>query len=330
MDLAWFIYTIAIMLVAIVAASTSVTMWVLTSRKDFLVSASAFVLYVFEVALIFYGEYRGDKPYLTGYMQTGLVTPVPTLIVSALLVMTVWVWMIRRVHAPLHKRRVIVLTIVFGAASALLAPVEGNAGTLRTYIYWALRDLVLIGSLGFAYWYYRNKATENEKHDIERDRGFFRVLAILAGCMFLEDTVNILLIHPQASSGIVYEFFWHLTERNLSENVAMVYCAVHLFKADREFMRVFSRHPAENVQGTTEEADRDERVDLKLPRFCDEHGMSDREREVMALLLKGKTTNEIAQELYISQGTVKAHLHRIYTKAGVANRKDLAAEFWRS
>jgi len=41
MDMAWFIYTVALMLLVIVACSVCFMVWTLTSRHDWLVSAAA-------------------------------------------------------------------------------------------------------------------------------------------------------------------------------------------------------------------------------------------------------------------------------------------------
>ena len=45
-----------------------------------------------------------------------------------------------------------------------------------------------------------------------------------------------------------------------------------------------------------------------------------RELEVLALLGDGVTNREVADELYVSVGTVKRHTHNIYAKLGVKNR----------
>jgi ATP/maltotriose-dependent transcriptional regulator MalT len=45
-----------------------------------------------------------------------------------------------------------------------------------------------------------------------------------------------------------------------------------------------------------------------------------REREVMALLLEGKTNREIASNLFITTSTVKVHMRHILEKLGVPTR----------
>ena len=52
--------------------------------------------------------------------------------------------------------------------------------------------------------------------------------------------------------------------------------------------------------------------------------LSKRENEVIALILRGLTTQETADALFISVATVKTHLRHIYEKTGVRNRAELA------
>jgi two-component system nitrate/nitrite response regulator NarL len=49
-----------------------------------------------------------------------------------------------------------------------------------------------------------------------------------------------------------------------------------------------------------------------------------REIEVARLAASGLRNAEIAERLYISEGTVKIHLHHIYAKLNVAKRSELA------
>ena len=52
--------------------------------------------------------------------------------------------------------------------------------------------------------------------------------------------------------------------------------------------------------------------------------LTQREKEVLSLLLKGYKNQVIAEKLYITRHTVKAHLANIYKKLGVRNRTQVA------
>ena len=55
------------------------------------------------------------------------------------------------------------------------------------------------------------------------------------------------------------------------------------------------------------------------------HDLTEREREILALLVKGQTNKEIAQELALSPGTVRIYVSNILSKLGAANRTEAAA-----
>lgn len=52
--------------------------------------------------------------------------------------------------------------------------------------------------------------------------------------------------------------------------------------------------------------------------------LSKREAEIANLVVEGFRDLEIAEKLGIGDGTVAAHLHSMYRKAGVRNRTQLA------
>lgn len=52
-------------------------------------------------------------------------------------------------------------------------------------------------------------------------------------------------------------------------------------------------------------------------------GLSEREMQIVRLILKGYTYSLIAKELYISVSTVKTHIHNIYDKLNVSNKTEL-------
>jgi DNA-binding CsgD family transcriptional regulator len=57
--------------------------------------------------------------------------------------------------------------------------------------------------------------------------------------------------------------------------------------------------------------------------------LSEREREIVALVLQGHSTESIAGRLDISPGTVKIHRRNIYRKLGIGTQAELFASFLR-
>ena len=55
-----------------------------------------------------------------------------------------------------------------------------------------------------------------------------------------------------------------------------------------------------------------------------EYSLTQRENDILALLSEGRSNREIAQHLYLSEKTVKAHLAAIFRKLGVTNRTQAA------
>ncbi|MEN6559382.1 MAG: tetratricopeptide repeat protein [Acidobacteriota bacterium] len=60
---------------------------------------------------------------------------------------------------------------------------------------------------------------------------------------------------------------------------------------------------------------------------ADKLGLTARESEIARLLLGGKDSKRISEELFISEHTVKNHIHHIYRKLGIRNRIQLVRCF---
>lgn len=54
--------------------------------------------------------------------------------------------------------------------------------------------------------------------------------------------------------------------------------------------------------------------------------MTEREKEICSLLAKGLTNKQMAEKLYISEGTVKNYISSIYDKTGIHDRSKLIVE----
>lgn len=66
---------------------------------------------------------------------------------------------------------------------------------------------------------------------------------------------------------------------------------------------------------------RELRAGVERPAF------SHRERQVLGLVAQGQTNAQIANELFLSESTIKSHLASAFAKLGVRSRKEAAAVF---
>ena len=53
---------------------------------------------------------------------------------------------------------------------------------------------------------------------------------------------------------------------------------------------------------------------------ADKLGLTERERDVLRLIVVGRNNSEIASELYVSEATVKTHINHIFAKLGARDR----------
>lgn len=61
--------------------------------------------------------------------------------------------------------------------------------------------------------------------------------------------------------------------------------------------------------------------------FCREYQLTTREQDIFKLLLENKNNTEISESLFISLGTVKAHVHNIFSKLEVSKRHQLIEKY---
>ncbi|MBR3259076.1 MAG: response regulator transcription factor [Eggerthellaceae bacterium] len=60
----------------------------------------------------------------------------------------------------------------------------------------------------------------------------------------------------------------------------------------------------------------------RLQRIASEYGLSNRESEIFLLLSQGRSRHAIAEALYLSEGTVKGYIGRIYAKMEVSSKDE--------
>ena len=64
-------------------------------------------------------------------------------------------------------------------------------------------------------------------------------------------------------------------------------------------------------------------IDELCARTADRHGLTSREREVLAYLARGRNATFIQKELCVSFSTAKTHIYHIYQKLGISSQQQL-------
>lgn len=94
---------------------------------------------------------------------------------------------------------------------------------------------------------------------------------------------------------------------------------------DKEILRIIAEHLSYQIytiypNGVTKQA-----IEMGGDPLAVQYGLSVREIEVVELLCKGHTAKELADELCISENTVKRHAGSIYKKMGISGKPQLIA-----
>lgn len=120
-----------------------------------------------------------------------------------------------------------------------------------------------------------------------------------------------------AGLAVLSAFALHFAFRNI---LAGPYFLLLYFGSDLVLVFLMKAYLGKN-------ADEFNHITDPLENLYQKYGISKREREIISGICKGKTNQEIADELFISVQTVKDHTYNIFRKVNVRNRVQLAHIF---
>lgn len=196
MSFAFYIYTTIIMGVALVTSAVALVVWLMTRRRDSLVAAAGFLLYMLDMSVIFFDEYNRLKYDYAVTFSEPLQHPLLRCVLGIAIYACVVLWMFARLRKRPTSRMLGLAIVPFSILQLLLVPRSGAAGEVQQYLFWLTRDLGNVGCLAYAAWHYRYRATRVEKLDLDRSKLFWKVALVLAFCVIAEDTYMILLCRP--------------------------------------------------------------------------------------------------------------------------------------
>ncbi len=316
-----FIYTVVVILVCFAAAILSLAAFAVSRRKALIPQILFFAFYAIELLSIFGEEWTQQNiPFdPTTYYEIGI--PLVRIILGAAILTSLWVMLLNL----LDKRSLalsIAPTAVFVLACLAVVYLMPH-GALRQWVFYTLRQVYIAFGLLFALWCWKTSKDETYKARLYRHRKRYLILWVLLACILIEDFYIIMLAPiPSATSGWL---LLYLSSRNFSENVMMLFVAYFSVKKSIESLSLRFSAPPEQSERT----DLTGHIEDVLPAYAQAHGLSKREQEVLGLVIAGKDNRTIAGELFLSEGTIKTHVHNIMKKTQTSSREALKQDFWK-
>ncbi|MEG1518002.1 MAG: helix-turn-helix transcriptional regulator [Raoultibacter sp.] len=318
MEIAFYIYTILFLLICIAAGVTALSAYFVSRKRRFILATFFFLFYFLDLAMIFQSEYLGqnlsyspDLFYLIEYPFLKTLLTLGTLETF---------WLILCDELDVESRLLKVVPALIFIAASFLAFALFPEGQWKQWIYYNLRQIFFLGCLAYALFRYCTADPGAYKTRLRRFRSFFIVTTVLVFCILAEDFFMILIWKPDFTDSL---FPLYLSERNFSENILMAFFAFLTLKGARETLALRFQTPP-----TSENPTLQKHIDELLPSYCQHHGLTARENDILKLVLLGKDNQNIASELQLALGTIKAHVHNILKKTDQATRQDLMRVFW--
>ena len=321
MEIAFYFYTILVMLVCIAAGTISLSAYFVSRKRAYIYVVTFFLFYFLDLALIFQYEYLGqnidysldmfysiDNPMLKTFFVLGTLESL---------------WLIVCDYLDERRPTMIVVPAVAFVVLSFTVLATLPEGPFKQWLFYSMRQLFLFWCLGYALYRYRTAPTEIEKTRLRRRKPLFLATFVLSLCIIVEDTFMILVWTPDPVTGASL-LPLYISERNFSENFLMLAFAFFSLREAADTLRLRFKEPPTSENSTVRQ-----HIDDLLPAYCERHGLTAREREILSFVLQGKDNQNIASELQLALGTVKAHVHNILKKTGHVSRQDLTRDFWK-
>ena len=315
-----FVYTQAIILICMGAAVTSLCVFLATRRRSDLARILVFVAFMLENSFALLDEYDGTKE-LVPFSQGTYLPPHPIAHHAISLLLVLGVWMLVCELLDLHSNKV--LFAIPAAVTVVQIAVFFTIGEtpFGQQLFFLIRDLCGALIAGILLMLALKPVDELRYPQVTARKRIFFVVLLFLFAVFVEDLL-VALAGPEVVRELVFAEF--LIERNVSENLMCIFYAGHVIKKGASLLSLRYSDPAKKPSN-----DRLLEEETRFRRFATSYDLTDREREMLELIIVGKTNREIAQELFISEGTARSHVSHIFSKCGASSRSDLIRLFWR-
>ncbi|MDR2587488.1 MAG: helix-turn-helix transcriptional regulator [Coriobacteriales bacterium] len=320
MSIVLFYYTLAVLLVIILTAATCLSSYLVFRKPISLFACMGFLIYFFDVALVFQDDFIIQKHLVSPEAIYFIGNPLVSIITGAGLIAT-FSLCVYSFLGETRRRYVVVPVVAFSALSlaVLLLVPQGN---WQEFLFYSMRSVLFFWLLLFIAVRYLGATDEVTRNRMWRRRRFYLLIGVLGTCVLLENVWFLLIWEPHGLRSGVLAFF---PERNFAENALLLCCAFFAFRKSFQTLCLRFESPPSVENEPTQLF-----IEQNLMAFGKSHYLSNRESEVLHLILLGKSNSAIAGSLYLALSTVKVHTHNILQKTSCSNRQELIRKFWRT
>ena len=319
MELALFYYTLLMFLLSIMVSAVCMSAYLVSHKRSMLLLSIAFAFYFFDIALVFQDEFIMRSTGETLSATYILIRSLASVVTGGGFITAFWLLVCDYLD-KVKRTTVIAPPIAFAVVSvAMLFLPEGET---QRFWFWTIHQFYMYFILIYAGWRFFRTKDQTERARLWRHRLIYIVAWVLSIGILVEDAVFFLILDlPSFNLGpLVFT-----TERNYAENLLLLVIGVATVRACFRTLSLRFEHPP--AQGGSKQ--QEQQIVENLNVFATRHKLSQREREVLYLILLGKDNQNIASEMSLALSTVKVHVHNILKKTGDASRQELIQDFWK-
>lgn len=320
-EFATYYFTLLVMLASVLAAATCFSAYLVSRSRAMILSFGGFLCYFLDVAFMLQDSIAavvlgGNAGADAGYL---LMRSVATILIGDACLTFFWLLVCDFVG---ERRRGLMAVPPIAFLLLSLGLLMGADTQEGRFWFYSLRMIYVFWMLGFGLFRYLTCRDETERTRMARGRVVFVVVAVLAALVVAEDALLFLVLR---TDGLMLGPILISAERNYAENLLFLAGALlAIGYAVRSLALRFEKPPAD------ESDERAARIGDNLLIYARRHGLTDRESEVLRLILQGKDNQNIASTLTIAPSTVKVYVHCLLQKTECENRQALIQDFWRS
>ena len=319
METAFYVYTIAVMLVSVVAGAMALAAYFVSRKRAHAYAVVFFFSYFLDLALVFQNEYLSQNTVFEMGAFYTVQAPLFKIVLSACSLASLWL-----IVCDCFGRKNVVFLVAPVVGYLLVESfivLFGGSSPATQFFFYEMRQIFLLWIGIYAVWRYFRIESDAERLRLKRYAPMVAATMCLVVIITLEDVFMILVLKPDDMGDLLPLY---LSERNFSENIMLFFFAFVSLKASAQMLQLrFVEPPIADTEV------RRRHIDDLLPSYCVRHGLTSREREVLTLILDGKDNQNIANDLHLALGTVKAHTHNILKKTDSSNRQQLIQDFWK-